>query len=136
MTEFERFAEALAKTESGDLELAWGDPKEHKGTSPIVTGGHGSFALGRNFMAMGRWQCHAAWYHDWLDPDLPVGASWDEAFRRALERFWNYFKALGDQVIKIAMSFHLGVEAVKEGRWDADYGQRFQGFYYPKTEES
>lgn len=136
MTDFERFAEALAKTESEDSEIAWGDPKEPKGSTNLdwLWGGHS--ARGANFMAMGRWQIHPAWYHDWLDPELPVGASWDEAFRRALERFWNYFKALGRGALAIAMSFHLGVDAAKEGKWDDNYADRFTRYYNAKTEES
>lgn len=136
MTDFERFAEALAKTESEDSELAWGDPKEPKGLSFVTVGTHQSRVGGAKWMAMGRWQIHPAWYHDWVPLKVPVEASWDEMFREALENFWNNGIGVGDEPLRIAMRFHLGVAAVRDGHWDVPYGLRFQGFYKAKTEES
>lgn len=136
MTDFERFAEALAKTESSDTEIAWGDPKQ-----PTMTTYDHSFnpaiaRPGRNFMACGRWQMHPAWYHDWVPLKVPVEASWDEMFREALENFWNNGVGVGDSPLQIAMKFHLGVAAVREGKSDDAYAKRFVGFFYRKTEES
>ena len=136
MTEFERFAEALAKTESNDRELAWGDPKEHAGTSPIVVGGNDSLALGRNFMACGRWQMHPAWYAEWADPAIQVGWSWDDAFRAALKRFWVKETPNVTTEVDKAMIFHLGASAWARGEWDRPYADRFARFYGAKTEES
>src|SRR5712671_728579 len=107
MTEFERFAAALAKTESNDFELTWGDAKEPDGTSQLHWGGLGHSAKGANFMAMGRWQMHPAWYHDWHEEDTAVDASWDEEFRRALERFWHNHLGGERSIVHMAMVFHL-----------------------------
>ena len=136
MTDFERFAEALAKTESNDSEVAWGDPK-NPGGREMVHAINGTLNIhGNDFMAMGRWQIHPAWYHDWVPLKVPVEASWDEMFREALENFWNNSIGVGDDPLRIAMKFHLGVAAVRDGHWDVPYGLRFQGFYKAKTEES
>lgn len=136
MTDFERFAEALAKTESEDSELAYGDPKQHEGLSWVNTKGGKAHVAGSNFMAMGRWQMHPAWYHDWVPLKVPVEASWDEMFREALEAFWNSGVGVGDDALTIAMKFHLGVAAVREHHWDDAYAMRFSRFYLTKTEES
>lgn len=136
MTDFERFAEALAITESDDSELAWGDPKEPKGLSFVTVGTHQSRISGAGWMAMGRWQIHPAWYHDWVPLKVPVEASWDEMFREALENFWNNGVGVGDDPLTIAMKFHLGVSAVRGRKWDENYAKRFAGFYGIKIEES
>ncbi|HVH78587.1 MAG TPA: hypothetical protein VM782_04300 [Stellaceae bacterium] len=136
MTEFERFAEALAKTESSDTEIAWGDPKEPQGSTYDHNLNPARLIPGRNFMACGRWQMHPAWYHDWVPLKVPVDASWDEMFRESLENFWNSGVGVGDDPLHIAMKFHLGVAAVRGGKWDQPYADRFARFYGAKTEES
>lgn len=129
MTEFERFAEALAKTESEDSELAYGDPKQHEGLSWVYTKGGKAHVAGSNFMAMGRWQMHPAWYAEWADPAMQVGWSWDEAFRAALRKFWDAEERKGTQPLGRAMIFHLGASAIVRGDWDRDYGDRFHQFW-------
>jgi len=129
MTQFERFATALAKTESGDRELAWGDPKEHDAYSVVTIDTEVAHVRGANFMAMGRWQMHPAWYHDWASVKVPVDASWDEVFRRALQVFWDGEQQAGRLAVQSAMIFHLGRHAVSEGRWDKAYGDRFLGYW-------
>jgi hypothetical protein len=87
-------------------------------------------------MAMGRWQMHPAWYHDWMPQKVAVEASWDEVFRLALETFWNNHPEGERHEVHIAMVFHLGRRAVERGDWDAAYAERFKRFYLAETEES
>lgn len=136
MTEFERFAAALAKTESDDSEVAWGDPKEPDGSTKLdwLWGGH--TMLGANFMAMGRWQIHPAWYAEWADPAMQVGWSWDDAFRAALKRFYDKESRNVTTEVDKAMIFHVGAAAWARGEWDKYYETRFKRFYGAKTEES
>ena len=130
MTEFERFAEALAKTESDDRELAWGDPKEHTAPSTVDFFGHRLAIPGRDFMAMGRWQMHPAWYAEWADPAMQVGWSWDEAFRAALRKFWDAYDTQSVPIGHRVMIFHLGASAFARGQWDQDYFDRFHRFWW------
>ena len=129
MTEFEQFAEALAKTESEDSELAYGDPKQHEGLSWVKTKGGKAHVAGSNFMAMGRWQMHPAWYAEWADPAMQVGWSWDEAFRKALKRFWDEYERAKAPIAHRMMIFHLGASAFFRGEWDQDYADRFDRFW-------
>ena len=129
MTEFERFAEALAKTESGDLELAWGDPKNAHQESIVYRNGSGWLVSGRDFLAMGRWQMHPAWYAEWADPAMQVGWSWDEAFRAALHKFWDAYDRQSVPIANRMMIFHLGASAFARGQWDQDYADRFHRFW-------
>ena len=129
MTEFERFAAALAKTESDDWEVAVGDAKSKEGSFIVGCNGFSRTGRGSNFMAMGRWQMHPAWYHDWMTEMVRVDASWDEVFRRALQVFWDGEQQAGRPAYKSAMIFHLGRHAVDEGKWDAAYATRFQRFW-------
>lgn len=114
MSEFERFALALAWTESNNNAEAWGD--------------HG--------LAMGRWQVHPAWYAEWADPAIQVGWSWDQAVRAALRRFCDGTLGRGISVLGTAMIFHLGARAVARGEWDKDYEARFKKFWDAQTSEN
>ncbi|HVI11019.1 MAG TPA: hypothetical protein VND65_22225 [Candidatus Binatia bacterium] len=136
MTDFERFAEALAKTESYDVPTAWGDPKSSEGSSIYGINGSSKVIHGSNFMACGRWQIHPAWYAEWADPAIQVGWSWDEAFRAALKRFYEKESANVTTEVDKAMIFHLGSSAWARGEWDKNYETRFKGFYGAKTEAS
>jgi hypothetical protein len=136
MTEFERFAATLALTESADSEVAWGDPKELHEKAQMMVAGVLSQVPGAQFMAMGRWQMHPAWYAEWADPAMQVGWSWDTAFRAALHRFWNEMVMLKLQPVDAAMVFHLGESAYHRGERDEAYAKRFEGFWHAKTEES
>jgi hypothetical protein len=109
MDDFERFAKALALTESNDNPRAWGDEG----------------------LACGRWQIHPAWFHDWYDGKVMVDDSWDTVFRRCLVSFWKHHSTLGRAVLDVAMRFHLGEAAVNRGAWDVDYGDRFARAYGP-----
>ena len=129
MTGFERFAEALAKTESSDSETAWGDPKEMKSEPGPAGSQIVHKTIGLQFMAAGRWQMHPAWYHDWADLKVPADASWDEVFRRALQVFWDGEWQAGRSAVQSAMIFHLGHHAFLEGKWDQAYADRFKGFW-------
>jgi hypothetical protein len=104
MTDFERFAAALALTESDNDQKAWGDQG----------------------LAMGRWQMHPAFVDEWWPDDIGVDWSWDHLFHAALLRF--YTKRFVERVtlFTVVMEFHLGVQAVKDGRWDATYLERFR----------
>ena len=136
MADFERFAEALAKTESDDRELAWGDPKSREGLTYIGVGTAARRFEGSNFMACGRWQMHPAWYAEWADPAIQVGWSWDEAYRAALKRFWVKETPNVTTEVDKAMIFHLGSSAWARGEWDQPYADRFTRFYDTKTKES
>lgn len=114
MNEFERFALALAWTESSNQETVWGD--------------HG--------LAAGRWQIHPAWYAEWADPAIQVGWSWDQAFRAALRRFWNEYERQKKPVTERAQIFHLGASAFARGEWDAVYGARFEEFWNAQSSEN
>ena len=107
MTDFERFAKALALTESNDDPRAWGD--------------HG--------VAAGRWQMHPAFVDEWLPISMEVAESWDQLFHDTLENFYQVRTAKGVALDKLVMEFHLGVHAVAEGKSDADYAARFAKFY-------
>ena len=107
MTEFERFAQALALTESNDDPKAWGD----------------------SGLACGRWQMHPAFYHDWMPSMVAVRESWDAVFRGALKRFWqHHFQGPTDRT-RLAMIFHLGQHAVDSGEWDGPYAEKFDHNY-------
>jgi hypothetical protein len=129
MTEFERFAQALALTESDDSELSWGDPKQPEATSRAIVVGHDYRVRGAQFMALGRWQMHPAWFLEWYDPAISVSWSWDEAFRAALQKFWTAMQKLKLQPHHAAMAFHLGMSAYQRGDWDQTYAERFQRFW-------
>lgn len=107
MTEFERFAQALAMTESLDHPEVWGDAG----------------------LACGRWQMHPAWVDEWWPDDIGVDWSWDHLFHMALVRFYQTKDAENMPPDKMAMQFHLGEAAAKRGDWDVKYGLRFAGFY-------
>jgi hypothetical protein len=107
MINFERFAKALALTESNDDALAWGDEG----------------------LACGRWQMHPAWVADWWPRAIQVNWSWDRVFREALILF--YFAAAHrlSSPIEIAMEFHLGRAAFERGDHDEKYAERFANWY-------
>lgn len=107
MTEFERFAVALALTESDNDQKAWGDQG----------------------LAMGRWQMHPAFVDEWWPDDIGVDWSWDHLFHAALLRFYTTRYVQGVTLSTVVMEFHLGVKAVNEGRWEAIYWERFRKFY-------
>jgi hypothetical protein len=129
MTDFERFAEALALTESDNTEWLWGDSKSTAG-SP----GPGGFIpphpiKGSQFRACGRWQMHPDWYAEWADPAIQVGWSWDEAFRAALAKFWKVTQKRRVDPGHAAMIFHLGEAAYQRGDFDEAYMLRFTRFW-------
>jgi hypothetical protein len=107
VTDFERFAKALALTESTDNPRAWGDEG----------------------LACGRWQIHPAWLDTYWPDDIGVAWSWDQLFRAALLRFWGEMrtKALSPEIM--AMTFHLGHVPIPPGDWDEKYGERFANWY-------
>ncbi len=106
---FEKFALALALTESDDNERAWGDD-----------GGHGV-----NYLACGRWQMHPAFVWEFGPAQVQVLDSWNTVFKHTLFNFWMSRGAAGRSENQIAMEFHLGVAAVKEGRWAKGYDEDF-----------
>jgi hypothetical protein len=103
MEAIEQFKLALAMTESTNNPFAWGDQG----------------------LAVGRWQIHPAWFHDWRVDPPAVRDSWDDVFDAALERFWRATVGKGMAPVSAAMEFHLGAAAVAHGKWDADYADRF-----------
>src|ERR1700732_382897 len=107
MTDFERFAAALALTESDNDQKAWGDQG----------------------LALGRWQMHPAFVDEWWPDDIGVDWSWDHLFHAALLRFYSKKFVAGVTLSTVVMEFHLGVQAVKDGRWDATYWLRFSKHY-------
>jgi hypothetical protein len=107
MTDFERFSKALALTESNDDSKAWGD----------------------SGLACGRWQMHPAWAFDWWPKHVGVLWSWDTLFRTMLQSFYLAKSAERHAVTMIAMEFHLGAAAVKNGAWDAPYLARFMNHW-------
>src|SRR6267378_2535557 len=117
MTDFERFAAALAKTESDDSELAWGDAKEPEGKAHMGTHDDWSWVKGAKFMAAGRWQMHPTFVHDYIEGAPAVGESWDEWFRSILEKFYKRHRGLSNDMTHLAMVFHLGLHAVHQGKW-------------------
>ena len=114
MNEFERFALALAWTESSNQETVWGD----------------------RGLACGRWQMHPAWYAEWADPAIQVGWSWDRAFRAALRRFWDEYERQKVAISDRAMIFHLGASAFHRGEYDGPYAVRFAKFWDAQSSES
>lgn len=129
MSGFERFAKALALTETHDLETAWGDAKSK---TPVNVVGHDAAAQPMkksNFMAVGRWQMHVAWFYDWCADEVLVGWSWDEAFRDALGRFYSAGYEKAHSPIVMAMTFHLGHVPKPPADWDETYAQRFSDYY-------
>jgi hypothetical protein len=129
MTYFERFARALAATESDDCEVAWGDPKTAEHVTYFKSEQGVSTIKGAQFMACGRWQIHPAWYQDWAKGGVSVGDSWDQAFKLALFAFWQRMDKIGAAPLKAAMIFHLGASAAAQGKWDEEYAQRFEKNY-------
>lgn len=136
MSEFERFALALALTESADRECAWGDPKAPQGISETWLSGNLAQVKGARFMALGRWQMHPAWYAEWADAGVEVDWSWDQAFRAALLRFWDKMVKGGWPALSIALIFHLGMNAFARGERDHVYASRFVKFWDAQTEVS
>ena len=114
MSEFERFALALAWTESGNQETVWGD--------------HG--------LAVGRWQMHPVWYAEWADPAIQVGWSWDTAFRAALLLFWDEYERQKTPIVDRALIFHLGASAFARGVRDRGYADRFATFWNAQSSEN
>jgi hypothetical protein len=107
MTDFEKFAYALALTESHNDPRAWGD----------------------DGVAVGRWQMHPAFVDEFWPADLEVAESWDDLFRAVLREFYGKRQALNVPLPIMVMEFHLGVRAVAEGKRDANYAARFAKFY-------
>ncbi len=103
MTGFEKFAKALALTESNDNAQAWGDQG----------------------LACGRWQMHPAWVDEWWPDGIEVNWSWDHLFRAALLRFYTAKFQPGIVLSKIIMEFHLGAAAVASGEFDHAYARKF-----------
>jgi hypothetical protein len=107
MTEFLRFEQALALTESDDDQKAWGDQG----------------------LAMGRWQMHVAFVDEWWPDDIGVDWSWDHLFAAALQRFYSAKFAAGVTLQHMVMQFHLGEKAQLRGDHDDVYWTRFVKFY-------
>lgn len=107
MLEFEKWRAALANTESNDNDRAWGDEG----------------------LAVGRWQMHPAFVWDFGPDVVTVRESWDALFSATLRNFWDERSRVTPDGVKLAMEFHLGVTAVRDGQWDEPYAQRFKGFY-------
>jgi len=108
MTRFERFAEALALTESGNSPEPWGDD-------------------GR---AAGRWQMHPEFFCDYHPLPAKAGETWDDWFRRTLEFFYLHNGGYDARAIDLAMHFHLGKTAFKRGDDDPAYAVRFTRHWY------
>src|SRR5260370_36671493 len=107
MAGFDRCAAALALTESDDDQKAWGDQG----------------------LAIGRWQMHPAFVAEWWPDDIAVGWSWDRLFHAALLKFYDARYVAGVTLSQVVMEFHLGVQAVKDGRSDAHYLAQVEEFY-------
>jgi hypothetical protein len=107
MTDFEKWAKALALTESNDNPHAWGD----------------------NGKACGRWQMHPDFVDGWLPTNENVAESWDDLFHDTLLNFYNNRIQAGVEPHKVAMEFHLSRHAVAEGKDDPGYAARFAKFY-------
>lgn len=107
MTDFEKFAHALALTETLNNPQAFGDD-------------------GR---AYGRWQMHPAFVAEWAPTERDVNETWDGLFRDTLENFYLKRTRAGVPLHILVMEFHLGVHAVASGEWDSKYGLRFAEFY-------
>jgi hypothetical protein len=107
MTEYEKFAQALALTESQDKQFSWGD----------------------DGLACGRWQMHPAWVDRYWPDDVGVDWSWDHLFRAALIRFWGGKHKIG-RPTELAMEFHVGhwIEPTDHA-WDKPYAARFEHHY-------
>lgn len=104
MTDFERFAKALALTESNDKQFVWGD----------------------DGIACGRWQMHPAWVYRYWPHYIGVDWSWDHLFRAALVRFWGEL-AGSASITVLAMEFHIGHWVLpSDTAWDEPYAARFK----------
>jgi hypothetical protein len=102
--DFETWARALAKTESNEDSRAWGDEG----------------------LACGKWQQHPAFTLEWIRlSQVKVRSSWNDIFYHALENFFHHYQDVMPYQVKLAMMFHLGVDAVNQGQWDAEYEKRF-----------
>lgn len=111
--EFEKFARALAEIESANNERAWGDDA----------------GRGMNYLACGRWQMHPAFLWDYGPKEVGVLWSWNTLFEQTLYNFWLENGGAGESQVRIAMRFHLGVEAVKQGRFAIAYADEFNKHY-------
>jgi hypothetical protein len=110
---FEKFALALGLTESAGNERAWGDP--HNG--------------GIWYRACGRWQMHPAFVWEFGPGQVGLDDSWDYVFQITLNNFYDARLRAGVSAYRMAMEFHLGVAAVKQGKTDTDYAERFNRHY-------
>ena len=125
MTEFEHFAKALALTESEDVEVAWGDPKDSSGVFLFGTDGKSAHKSGRNLLACGRWQMHPAFVWDFRPEPIHLYSSWDEVFHQVLSNFYQRRRSAHPSIYHLAMEFHLGITAVAHGASDEAYVKRF-----------
>ena len=112
--EYIRFARALAIVESSNNEKVWGDGK----------------SLGALYQACGRWQMHPAFVWEYSPDEVELHDSWDEVFAKTLRNFYVERWAVMPHPERIAMEFHLGVAAVKEGKWAEGYAQDFAKAFY------
>ena len=103
MTEFERWAKALAITETQDKPEKFGD-------------------AGR---ACGRWQQHPEFFDEYYPGPALSGETWDAWFRRALTAFWLSKRSKYQEPQTLASIFHLGFKAWQRGDTDGKYDNDF-----------
>lgn len=108
MTVYLKWRHALALVESGD------DP-------------NGSF--GDAGQALGRWQMHPAFVWQWGPDEVGLSETWDQVCAAALLAFYTARSKESQSALYLAMEFHLGVEAVREGKWDEGYAESFTRYY-------
>lgn len=126
MSQFERWALALARTEQNMDSLTWLNIWDH--TRQWKPGDSG--------FAWGPWQIHPEWVRDYM----PTKAAewrrpWVSFLACCLQRF--YERLGGDAVapLRLAMTFHCGIEGVERGEWDVDYQERFSRMWAVGTAE-
>lgn len=107
MTEFQKFKEVLAMTESENQPEKFGD-------------------AGR---ACGRWQIHPEFFSDYHPLPAKTGETWDQWFERTLQCFWLAHRSKYQSVFTMADIFHLGLTAWEHGEHDPKYSARFQTWW-------
>lgn len=112
MIDYVKWSKTVALVESEDNPHAWGDEG----------------------LACGRYQQHPAFTLEWLAMgrvQVGVDWSWDRVFAAALRIFFNVRSLPTPDPLRLVMEFHLGVQAVKDGKWDVGYAERW-GRYWDK----
>lgn len=105
--DYQKWSYALAMTESTNNPHAWGDSGQ----------------------AVGRWQMHPAFVWQYGPDDVGLSETWNDVCAQALQAFFNERSARTPDAVRLAMEFHLGVEGVAKGQWDAAYENRFKIYY-------